>query len=47
MAFAAALREGETSLNDCPSPQEETHREKRQQLQAYLESFGWRALDGD
>ncbi len=47
MAFAAALREGEISLHDCPSPHEETHRRKRQQLQAYLESFGWRALDGD
>jgi ArsR family metal-binding transcriptional regulator len=47
MAFAAALREGEISLNDCPSPQEEAYREKRQQLQAYIESFGWRALDGD
>ncbi|MFI5329853.1 MAG: (Fe-S)-binding protein [Desulfobaccales bacterium] len=47
MAFAAALREGEISLHDCPFPQEETPRERRQQLQAYLESFGWRALDGD
>ena len=47
MAYAAALREGEISLDDCPLPQEETPREKRQQLQAYLESFGWRALDGD
>jgi ArsR family metal-binding transcriptional regulator len=47
MAYAAALREGEISLNDCPPPQEETPGEKRQQLQAYLESFGWRALDDD
>ena len=47
MAYAAALREGEISLNDCPAPQEETPREQRQQLQTYLESFGWRALDGD
>ena len=46
-AYAAALREGEISLNDCPLPQKKTDREKRQQLQAYLESFGWRALDGD
>lgn len=47
MAYAAALREGEISLDDCPLPREETLREKRQRLQAYLESFGWRALDGD
>ncbi len=47
MAYAAALREGEISLDDCPLPREETPRERRQQLQAYLESFGWRALDGD
>jgi ArsR family metal-binding transcriptional regulator len=47
MAFAAALREGEISLNDCPLPLEASHLEKRQKLQAYLESFGWRALDSD
>jgi ArsR family metal-binding transcriptional regulator len=47
MAFAAALREGEISLNDCPPLWEERYREKREQLQAYLESFGWRALDAD
>ncbi len=47
MAFAAALREGEISLDDCPPPREETHREPRQQLRTYLESFGWRALDSD
>ncbi len=45
MAFAAALREGEISLNDCPPLWEETYLEKREKLQAYLESFGWRALD--
>jgi ArsR family metal-binding transcriptional regulator len=45
MAYAAALREGEISLNDCPPLGEEKHREKRAKLQAYLESFGWRALD--
>ena len=45
MAFAAALREGETSLNDCPLLWEEQYREKQEKLQAYLESFGWRALD--
>lgn len=45
MAYAAALREGEISLNDCPPLWEEKYREKREKLQAYLESFGWRALD--
>ena len=47
MAYAAALREGETSLQDCPSLWEEKGREKTEKLQAYLESFGWRALDAD
>jgi len=47
MAYAAALREGEISLNDCPSLWEEKYRGKRKKLQAYLESFGWRALDAD
>jgi ArsR family metal-binding transcriptional regulator len=45
MAYAAALREGEISLQDCPPLREEKYREKREQLQAYLASFGWRALD--
>ncbi len=45
MAFAAALREGEISLNDCPPVWEESCREKREKLRNYLESFGWRALD--
>ncbi len=45
MAYAAALREGEITLADCPPLREETHREPRQKLAAYLESFGWRALD--
>jgi len=45
MAYAAALREGEISLNDCPLLWEETYRVKLEKLQAYLESFGWRALD--
>jgi ArsR family metal-binding transcriptional regulator len=45
MAYAAALREGEMSLQDCPPLWEEKYREKREKLQAYLESFGWRALD--
>lgn len=47
MAYAAALREGEISLNDCPPLREETYRDKQGKLQAYLESFGWRALDAD
>jgi ArsR family metal-binding transcriptional regulator len=47
MAYAAALREGEIRLEDCPPIWEEKFREKRKKLQAYLESFGWRALDAD
>jgi len=47
MAYAAALREGEISLNDCPPLWEEKYREKMEKLQAYLESFGWRALDAE
>jgi len=42
MAFAAAIREGEVSLNDCPPLWEEKNQEKRETLQAYLASFGWR-----
>jgi len=45
MAYAAALREGEISLEDCPPLWEEKYREKREKLQVYLESFCWRALD--
>lgn len=47
MAYAAALREGEISLNDCPPLWGEKYQEKREKLQAYLESFGWRALDAE
>ena len=47
MAYAAALREGEIRLEDCPPLWEEKFREKREKLQAYLKSFGWRALDAD
>jgi ArsR family metal-binding transcriptional regulator len=47
MAYAAALREGEISLNDCPPLWREKYRGKREKLQAYLESFGWRALDAE
>ena len=45
MAYAAALREGEITLNDCSPVWQETYGEKRQKLQTYLMSFGWRALD--
>lgn len=47
MAYAAALREGEISLTDCLPLWEAKFQEKRQKLQAYLESYGWRALDAD
>ena len=47
MAFAAALREGEIRREDCPPLGEEKFREKQVKLQAYLESFGWRALDAE
>ena len=45
MAYAAALREGEIKPEDCPPLWEEKYQEKRERLQAYLESFGWQALD--
>lgn len=45
MAYAAALREGEISLEACKPLWEEKYREKREKLQAYLQSYGWRALD--
>jgi ArsR family metal-binding transcriptional regulator len=45
MAFAAALREGEISLPACTPLGEERYQEKRQKLETYLESYGWRALD--
>jgi ArsR family metal-binding transcriptional regulator len=45
MAYAAALREGEISLHDCPALGEEKYREQGDKLQAYLKGFGWRALD--
>ncbi len=47
MAYAAALREGEIRLEDCPPLGEEKFREKQAKLQAYLERFGWRALDAE
>jgi ArsR family metal-binding transcriptional regulator len=45
MAYAAALRDGEISLNDCPPLSEAPYQLKADKLRAYLESFGWRALD--
>jgi ArsR family metal-binding transcriptional regulator len=45
MAYAAALREGEISLQACTPLWEEKYREKRGKLEAYLQSYGWRALD--
>ena len=45
MAYAAALREGEISLQACTPLWEEKYREKREKLEAYLQSYGWRALD--
>ena len=45
MAYATALREGEISLQDCLPLAEAKYQEKKEKLQAYLESFGWRALD--
>jgi ArsR family metal-binding transcriptional regulator len=45
MAYAAALREGEINLEACPHLWEEKYQEKREKLQAYLQSYGWRALD--
>jgi ArsR family metal-binding transcriptional regulator len=47
MAFAAALREGEIRLEDCPPLREEKYRDQHEKLQVYLESFGWRALDAE
>ena len=47
MAYAAALREGEIGLSDCPPLWEDKYREKREKLQAYLETFIWQALDAD
>ncbi len=45
MAYAAALREGEISLEACKPLWEEKYRGKLEKLQAYLQSHGWRALD--
>jgi ArsR family metal-binding transcriptional regulator len=45
MAYAAALREGEIRLEACKPLWEEKYQEKRGKLEAYLQSYGWRALD--
>jgi hypothetical protein len=45
MAYTAALLEGEITLNDYPPVWQEIYGEKRQKLQTYLMSFGWRAFD--
>ena len=45
MAYAAALREGEITLKDCPPVWQKAFAEKQQRLETYLMSFGWRALD--
>ena len=45
MAYAAALREGEISMQACKPLWEEKYREKREKLEVYLQSYGWRALD--
>jgi ArsR family metal-binding transcriptional regulator len=45
MAHAAALREGKIALTACTPLWEGTCQEKRQKLEAYLQSYGWRALD--
>ncbi len=45
MAYAVALREGEIRLEDCPPFLEERFHERREKLEIYLQSFGWRALD--
>jgi ArsR family metal-binding transcriptional regulator len=45
MAYAAALREGETSWENCPPLKEETFQVHLGRLREYLESYGWRPLD--
>jgi ArsR family metal-binding transcriptional regulator len=45
MAYAAALREGETTPQDCPPLEEGKHQLKKEKLLTYLTSYGWRALD--
>jgi CO dehydrogenase/acetyl-CoA synthase gamma subunit (corrinoid Fe-S protein) len=45
MAYAAALREGETTPQHCPPLWEDDYQPRREQLLDYLNGFGWRALD--
>jgi ArsR family metal-binding transcriptional regulator len=45
MAYAAALREGETTPPQCHPLGEEKYQVNRQKLLQYLDGFGWRALD--
>jgi CO dehydrogenase/acetyl-CoA synthase gamma subunit (corrinoid Fe-S protein) len=45
MAYAAALREGEASPEDCSPLSEEKYHPQRDRLLEYWRSFGWRALD--
>ncbi len=45
MAYAAALREGEISWENCLPLQEEKSQGQLAGLRAYLDSYGWRALD--
>jgi len=47
MAFATALREGETTPQACSPLWEEKYQAKREKLLAYLAAFGWRPLDYD
>jgi len=47
MAFAAALREGEAAPADCTPLLAEPFQDRREKLLEYLESYGWRAIDGD
>jgi len=45
MAYAAALREGETTLESCQPLGEAEFTAKQAKLLEYLQSFGWRTLD--
>jgi ArsR family metal-binding transcriptional regulator len=45
MAYAAALREGETTPEACPPLGEPGAADQARRLGAYLETYGWRPLD--
>ncbi len=47
MAFATALREGETTPQACPPLWEDAYQTNRETLLAYLAEYGWRPLDYD